>query len=173
MANCVEATKTYRQALHVVRGDPIRRAALLLKEGRIQQRLGNLSQSLRRLTIGIHLVEGIDDPKALAVHSRLASRYAIARYQEGKYPAARSWGERALDLGGRSRDPLAMAEAHNALEALGLWSGQSGDVRHGELALALYQQIGDIAGEGHCLNNLAVRAVLEGRWDEIEATWPK
>ena len=161
-----EATKTYRQALHVVRGDPVRQAALLLKEGRIQQRLGNLSQSLRRLTGGIHLVEGLDDPTALAVHSRLASRYAIARYQEGKYSAARSWGERALGLAERSGDLLAAAEAHNALEAVGLWSGHSSDVPHGERALGLYKQMGDISGQAHCLNNLAVRAVLEGRWDE-------
>jgi tetratricopeptide (TPR) repeat protein len=78
------------------------------------------------------------------------------------------WGSAALELGERAGDPLAMAEAHNVLEAAETWSGESSGVSHAAVAHELYTQIGDLTGQGHSLNNLAVRAVLEGRWDEAQ-----
>jgi tetratricopeptide (TPR) repeat protein len=67
-----------------------------------------------------------------------------------------------------ARDPLALAEAHNVLEAAATWSGEATEVSHAALALELYTKIEDLTGQGHSLNNLAVRAVLEGRWDEAQ-----
>jgi class 3 adenylate cyclase/tetratricopeptide (TPR) repeat protein len=161
-----EAAATYRLALRTAAGDPVRQASLLLKEGRVQQRMGNLPLSLRRLTTGIRLVEGRSDAAALGIHSQLATRYAIGLLQEGRYGKARQWGERGVRLGEQAADQLAQADAHNALEALSLWSGQADPVAHGSIARELYAQVGDLTGQGHCVNNLAVRAILEGRWDE-------
>jgi tetratricopeptide (TPR) repeat protein len=163
-----DAGRAYRQALHESRGDALRQAALLLKEGRLQQRMGNLALSQRRLTQGMRLLEGIDTTTALAIHSRLATRYGIARLHRGRYGEARRWGALALGLGEMARDPLALAEAHNVLEAAATWSGEATQVSHAELALELYTQIEDLTGQGHSLNGLAVRAVLEGRWDEAQ-----
>jgi class 3 adenylate cyclase/tetratricopeptide (TPR) repeat protein len=163
-----DASRAYRQALHASRGDPVRQAALLLKEGRLQQRMGNLALSQRRLTQGLRLLDGLDATTALAIHSRLATRYGIARLHRGRYGEARRWGALALGLGEMARDPLALAEAHNVLEAAATWSGEATEFSHAALALDLYTQIEDLTGQGHSLNNLAVRAVLEGRWDEAQ-----
>jgi tetratricopeptide (TPR) repeat protein len=163
MGLTAEASRAYRQALHVSRGDAERQAALLLKEGRLQQRMGNLRQALRRLRQGMRLIEGVGTSQALSLHSRLATRYAIGRLQEGRFRDARSWGTQAVGLAEPSGDLAALADAHSVLEAVSYLSGQATEVSHGELALRLYRESGDLIGEGHCLNNLAVRAVLEGR----------
>ena len=162
------ASDAYRQALHASRTDPVRQAALLLKEGRLQQRMGNLTLSQRRLTQGMRLLEGHSAPDAYAIHSGLATRYAIARLSRGRYGEARRWGLLALSLGDMARDPLMLADAHNLLEAVAMYSGVPSEVSHAELALDLYAQVGDLSGQGHSLNNLAVRAVHEGRWDEAQ-----
>jgi tetratricopeptide (TPR) repeat protein len=147
----------------------VRQAALLLKEGRLQQRIGNLTLSQRRLTQGMRLLDGVDSAQALAINSRLATRYGIARLYRGRYAEAQRWGTVALGLGERAADPLALAEAHNVLDQATSWGGESTDVSHAQLALDLYIQIGDLLGQGHSLNNLAVSAGLEGRWDEAQA----
>jgi len=64
---------------------------------------------------------------------------------------------------------LALAEAHNVVDQAAAWAGDVTEVVHAELALDLYTQIEDLTGQGYSLNNLAVRAGLEGRWNEAQA----
>ena len=161
-----EAAATYRQALRDARGDPLRQAGLLLKEARVEQRLGNFPQSLRRLTRGMALLKDSEEPGALSMHSQLATRYGIGRVSEGRYAQALRWGEDAVALGERSGDPLAMADAHNLMQMVTLYSAEPTEVDHGQVALDLYRQVGELPSQGHTLNNLGLRALLEGRWDE-------
>ena len=39
-----------------------------------------------------------------------------------------------------------------------------GDRPYGELALARYEEAGDLLMQSRCINNLAMRAFLEGQW---------
>jgi tetratricopeptide (TPR) repeat protein len=161
-----EAAATYRQALRDARGDPLRQAGLLLKEAKAEQRLGNFTQSLRRLTRGMSLLRDSDDSGAVSMHSQLATRYGFGRHRAGRDAQALRWGEEAVALGERSGDPLALADAHNLLQLVTLYSAEATDADHGQIALDLYRQVGDLPSQGHALNNLGLRALLEGRWDE-------
>ena len=129
------ASHAYRQALHASRTDPVRQAALLLKEGRLQQRMGNLTLSQRRLTQGMRLLDGHSAPDAYSIHSGLATRYAIARLSRDRYGEARRWGLLALSLGEQAGDPLMLADAHNLLAVVVTYSGVPSEVDHAELAL--------------------------------------
>ena len=88
--------------------------------------------------------------------------------REGRFREAHRWGDLAVDLAERAGDREMLADAHDALESVTLWSDEVDDTPHGEIALALYEEIGDLMGQGSCLNNLAVRAILEGRWVDGE-----
>jgi class 3 adenylate cyclase/tetratricopeptide (TPR) repeat protein len=162
-----QARGTYQQAARSAR-NRVRGARLQLKLGRLDQRVGNLSQSLRRLTRGMQLVASDVSEPALAVQAEIATRYAIGRFQQGRYRDAKAWGERAIDVAGRSADLEVLANAHNAMEAITLWAGLVSDEAHGEVALALYEKLGDLAGQGHSLNNLAIRSIFEGRWNQTQ-----
>ncbi|HEX5016936.1 MAG TPA: adenylate/guanylate cyclase domain-containing protein [Actinomycetes bacterium] len=163
-----DARRSYQQAARAAADDPVRAANVQLKLGRLDQRIGQLSQSLRRLTRGISLVADIQDPRARAIHAELATRYAIGRFQQGRFQDAKKWGDNAIDIAEQSGDLLVLANAHNALEAITLWSGIPSDIEHGRVALGLYEELNDVPGQGHSLNNLAIRAIFEGRWDETQ-----
>jgi tetratricopeptide (TPR) repeat protein len=45
-----------------------------------------------------------------------------------------------------------------------VWSGEPKGEQHGETALRIFEQLGDLSGQAHALNNLALRPLVEGRW---------
>jgi tetratricopeptide (TPR) repeat protein len=47
-----------------------------------------------------------------------------------------------------------------------VWSGAPNSEQHGETALRIFEQLGDLTGQAHMLNNLAVRLLAEGRWPD-------
>jgi class 3 adenylate cyclase/tetratricopeptide (TPR) repeat protein len=163
-----DARSSYLRAAREFAVQPTRAAAVHLKLARLDQRVGHLSQSLRRLSRGMALVSDLDAPRAKAVQAELMTRYAIGRFQQGRYREAKRWGDQAVVTAEHSEDQEVLANAHNALEAITLWSGIASDVSHGEIALALYEELADLAGQGHSLNNLAIRAIFEGRWDDTQ-----
>jgi tetratricopeptide (TPR) repeat protein len=52
------------------------------------------------------------------------------------------------------------------LHLVEVWSGGRKDAQHGETALRIFEQLGDLTGQAHMLNNLAVRGFVEGHWPE-------
>ena len=49
----------------------------------------------------------------------------------------------------------AQAEAHLVLDAVEVWSGGPKGEQHAETALHIFEQLGDLSGQAHALNNLA------------------
>ena len=117
-----EMLASHQNAIRVSTGDHIRGAELQLKLARLDQRIGHLPQSLRRLTLGMRLLKDMDEPRAEAL-GPLATRYAIGRFQQGRYRDAKQWGDQAVAVAERSGDREVLANAHNALEAITLWAG--------------------------------------------------
>jgi tetratricopeptide (TPR) repeat protein len=50
------------------------------------------------------------------------------------------------------------------LHTVELWSAGPQSEQHGVTALHLFEQLGDLGGQAHALNNLALRRLVEGRW---------
>ena len=46
------------------------------------------------------------------------------------------------------------------------WSGGPEGEQHAETALHIFEQLGDLSGQAHALNNLALRPLVEGRWPD-------
>ena len=100
-----------------------------------------------------------------AARARLQARYAVCRLSQGRY---------GMPVDGRSdlaeaeaADQLdAQAEAHLVLDAVEVWSGGPKGEQHAENALRIFEQLGDLGGQAHALNNLALRPLVEGRWPD-------
>ena len=161
-----EAAAAYLEALRGVRGQPLREAHLALKLTLVEQRRGHYSNALRRASLGLRAVGDATGPEAGAVRARLQVRYAFCRLQQGRYADARRWAERGLAEAEAAHELKAQAKAHAVLQAVAVDSGGPNAEQHGETALRIFEQLGDLTEQAHMLNNLAVHRLAEGRWPD-------
>ena len=146
-----EAAAAYLEALRGVRGQPLREAHLALKQTRVEQRRGHYTNALRRASLGLRAISGATGPEAGAVRARLQVRYAFCRVSQGRYADARRWAERALAEAEAADELLAQAQAHLVLHPVEVWSGGPKGEQHGETALRIFEQLGDLSGQAHVL----------------------
>jgi class 3 adenylate cyclase/tetratricopeptide (TPR) repeat protein len=160
-----DAIESYRRARANRDQDPAGAAALILKEASIDQRLGRFSHSLGLMTRGMRLLDGVDGDRAAVARARLVTRYGFGRYLQGRSGDAVRWCEQGVHLAELSRDKETMAMAYNALHVAYVQSGRK-DVTFGAMAMYTYETLGDLSGQGHCANNLAIGAHRDGRWGD-------
>jgi class 3 adenylate cyclase/tetratricopeptide (TPR) repeat protein len=161
-----EAAAAYLEALRSVRGQPLREAHLALKQTRVERRRGHYSNALRRASLGLRAVSDMTDPEAAAARAQLQARYALCRVSQGRYADARRWAERGLAEAEAVHELEAQAQAHLVLHAVAVASGGSSGEQHGEAALQIFEQLGDLTGQAHMLNNIALQRSAEGRWPD-------
>jgi tetratricopeptide (TPR) repeat protein len=96
----------------------------------------------------------------------LQARYAWLRVYQGRYADARRWAVRGLAEADAAHELKAQAKAHAALHAVEVWSGGPEVELHGEAALRIFEQLGDLTERAHMLNNMALQRSAEGRWPD-------
>ena len=160
------AVEAYRSARRRRAGDPVGVARLLSKEARTQQRLGKVPQSLRLVRRSLASLQGVDGPAAAAIRSDLATRYALGRLRQSRHADALRWATLAAREAEASGDKPTLALAYNSLHAAHYYAGVEADVPYARLALLAYEELGDLAGQAHCANNLGVEALDAGRLAE-------
>ena len=158
-----EAIAAYRRARDYARADPVLVASLMAKEVALHQRVGQLTTALRIVAHARGLVRE-ESPRASRVRSQLTARLAFVSHLRARHADALRWSALAVLEAQRSGDDLAVAFAFNVRDLILTGAGQVGDQPFGELALASYEKAGDLLGMSRCLNNLAMRALQEGRW---------
>jgi class 3 adenylate cyclase/tetratricopeptide (TPR) repeat protein len=161
-----EAHGAYLEALRGVRGQPLREAHLALKQTLVEQRRGHYSNALRRASLGLRSLGDATDPEAGAARAQLQVRYAFCRVQQGRYADARRWAERGLAEAEAAHELKTQAKAHQVLHAVEGLSGGSKRKLHGETALRIFEQLGDLTEQAHMLNNMALQRSAEGRWPD-------
>lgn len=163
------AIEAYRRARRYLVGDTVATGGLMFKEAIIDQRLGKFTQSLQLLRRGLHHLAETQGPTAAAARSKLATRYGFGRYLQGRARDAIQWCQVGAEEARRARDKATLAMSYNALFLAYVRSGQEPDAPYGRMALALYEEIDDLSGQGHCANNLAIAAHQAGNWADAEA----
>jgi class 3 adenylate cyclase/tetratricopeptide (TPR) repeat protein len=161
-----EAVDAYTSARRLVDDDPVREALLIEKEVRVALRRRRFPQAMRRLSRGLHRLEGLEGSEVLVARSLLARRYAYSRFFQGRIDDALRWAEMAGVHAEESTDKAALAQAYEMLHTIYAGSGRDEPLPYGRLALQANRELGDLPPQGHCLNNLAVEAFNHGRWDE-------
>jgi class 3 adenylate cyclase/tetratricopeptide (TPR) repeat protein len=161
-----EAAAAYLEALRGVRGQPLREAHLALKQTLVEQRRGHYSNALRRASLGLRAIRDATSSEAGAVRAQLQVRYAFCRVQQGRYADARRWAERGLAEAEAAHELRAQAQAHRVLHAVEGWSGGPSAEQHGEKALRIFEQLGDLTEQAHMLNNLAGHRFYAGHWSD-------
>ena len=141
-------------------------AGLMLKLAKVAQRQGRYRLALRRLSLGLNELGAHDDPASMGPRARLLARRAVVLMSQGRYGIAQRAATEAIDAATRAGEADALAQAHLVLHGVHVFSGTPDRERHGETALHLFEELGDLSGQAHALNNLAMRRLLQGQWTE-------
>jgi tetratricopeptide (TPR) repeat protein len=88
------------------------------------------------------------------------------RQRQQRALPARQLAERAIGEAQGAGDDAALARAYLVSEWANRILGDRQSIGHGEQALEIYEQLGDLHGAGTASNNLGGISYFEGRWDD-------
>ena len=160
------ALAAFRRARRDLRHDAVATSDLLHREARITLRLGRYRSALSQLTRAMRALDGVDGSAADAVRARIATWYGFCQHLQHRDAQAVRWGRRAVEWAERSQDEEVLANACNALHLSYGASSLEEDRPYGQMALDLYERLGDLSGQTLTLNNLAIDAYNAGAWNE-------
>jgi predicted ATPase/class 3 adenylate cyclase len=161
-----DARRAYREARARLRSDPDALAGLCLKEGRLRENEGHYAEALRWYERGLRRANELEGAPRILHRLRLSLGYGAARFRQGAFEECVEWVEPVIE---EARAAGALAELAHAyylihLAYTSLGSPKRHEVR--ELALPIYEELGDLLGQANALNNLGIDAYYEGRWEE-------
>jgi class 3 adenylate cyclase/tetratricopeptide (TPR) repeat protein len=166
-----DAADAYALARRHLQGDPVRLAGIIEKEARIDQRRRKHTQAMRRISRGLHGLDGLTGQEVQVARSLLARRYADSRFRQGKVDDALRWAEVAARIAEESVDKLSLAKAYEVLNYIYAGSGREEPLPYGRLALQAYEEMGQLRPQGWCLTNVATQDFAGGHWDEALANF--
>src|SRR3954452_23917678 len=160
------ARLAYRQARARLRSDADALAGLCLKEGRLRENEGHYTEALRWYERGLRRADELEGAPQVLHRLRLSLGYAAARFRQGAFEECVEWVERVIEDARAAGALEELAHAyylvHLAYTSLG--SPKRHEVR--DLAVPIYEELGDLLGQANALNNLGIDAYYEGRWEE-------
>ena len=161
-----QARKAYAKARKLVAGDPVAEAELFLREGRLREGSAGVSQALRHYRRGLEAIGTRRSPEARSVRARLVLAEGATRLHGGKHRQALPLLEQAVREAERAGDRAALAHAYYLLDWAHTDLGNPEAQRYRDLALPIFEDLGDFDKQGRVLTNLGVNAYHEGRWDD-------
>jgi class 3 adenylate cyclase/tetratricopeptide (TPR) repeat protein len=161
-----EAVTAYRAARRLVRVDPVAEARLMLKEAQQHGWLSRYPNALRWIRRGLDVLDGVDGPEAARQRAQLAAWHARFCEEEGRHAAAMEWCHRAIGAATESGDREALAHAYRVLDWAHANLGELGETTNSARALTIYEELGDLPGQGAVVNNMAGFAYHRGSWAE-------
>ena len=164
-ADYADAHDAYRHARKLVRGDANGVAGLCLKEGLVREAEGHYSDALRWFTRGLRTLETLDDATKSENRLRLLLGYAGIRLRQGALADCVQWCERTVEEARGAGALAQLAHAYYLLHLAYTSLGSPERTRVRDLALPIYEELGDLLGQANALNNLGIDAYYEGRWD--------
>ena len=142
------------------------RIRIMRKSGVIQERQGKYPQALRWYGRGMTATGDLDEHDAAIARGDLCLAYAGVRFRQGKLTDAIEWAHRAERIGRDLDDPRILAHAAYLLTA-GYAMTRSPEIdKYRHVSLPLFEQLGDLVGQGNVLNNLGVSARDDSCWNE-------
>ncbi len=163
-ARYTDAADAYRRARRLVGGEP---PALLHKEGVIRERSGQYPQALRWYRRALAAAEPADDAgKASRLELEIRLSYAGVRFRQGEFADCIDWCNGVVEQALAINDLRALAHAYYLLHLAYTSRGDPNRIAFRGLALPIYEEVGDLLGQGNVLNNLGIDAYYEGRWDQ-------
>jgi tetratricopeptide (TPR) repeat protein len=137
------------------------------KEGLLREEQGAYSEALRWYTRGDKALAAVGDADRRAqLDVELTCARAQARFRQGNYDEALKLAGRVVTRANELGDLRNLAHAYYLSHVIHTLRGSPERHAFRGLALPIYEEAGDLAGQASVLNNLGIEAYYEGRWDE-------
>ena len=146
-------------------------AQLARKTGVVCERAGHYTRALAWYTRGQHQLDGALGDGVESLRIRLMLDRAGIRFRQGRWADCIRIALPAADAAERTGDRALLAHAWYLLYAAYGVLGSPEAARYRDLPLPIYEELGDLVGQGNVLNNLGIQAYFEGRWDEALAMY--
>jgi class 3 adenylate cyclase/tetratricopeptide (TPR) repeat protein len=141
-------------------------AGLARSTGIVCERAGRYREALGWYTRARTLLGPASDDAAQSLRIQLALDVAGVRFRQGQYALCVERALAAAQAAEAAGDRPLLAHAYYLLHAAYGDLGSTEVERYRDLALPIYEELGDLVGQGNVLNNLGVEAYFEGRWDD-------
>ncbi|HWQ22802.1 MAG TPA: tetratricopeptide repeat protein [Gaiellaceae bacterium] len=161
-----EAARAYTTARALTPKDAPEHVELMRKQGLLRDDMGRYSDSIRWYTRGLKAAEAITDEaerKRLQIQLQLA--LAQTRYRQGAFRDCIRRFEEVVRQSLAANDSASLAPAYLILHLVHTQLGSPERAAYRGLALALYEELGDLKGQAAALNNYGIDLYYEGEWD--------
>jgi tetratricopeptide (TPR) repeat protein len=145
-------------------GAEVQRARLLRKTGVLHERQGRYRQALSCYTRGRRFLTG-PDRATRSERAELDLASAGIRSRQGRYKDCWRFATEAAAGAVRARHRSGLAHALYLQHMMSVRLGRPDDDL-GARALAIFEELGDLVGQGNALNNLGIAAYYRGNWVE-------
>jgi tetratricopeptide (TPR) repeat protein len=159
------ADRALKAARRLIAADPVQAAPIVVKQAMISTRIANYRQATSRVSRALLALEGRHGRAAAASRARLMVPFAVARYLQNRRVESIEWCRRAEREARRGRAPDALAGAYKILDIALLENGEIEKANYSSLALAIYEEQGDLRNQAITLNNLGLIAHDRSQWD--------
>lgn len=140
---------------------------LLRKEGVIRERRGQYTQALRWYGRGLSSLAALpESAELLRAEGEICLAYSGVRFRQGKLDETLHWAHRAEEIGRRIDDKGIVAHSSYLLMIGYGVLRQPESTQYRDVALPLFEELGDLLGQANVLNNLGVDAKEGGDWAE-------
>jgi predicted ATPase/class 3 adenylate cyclase len=165
-ADFPKAANAYERAIRLVEEDGTDRARLALKRGVVHEREGEYEDAIGSYERGLKALEtSASGEESRSMRAQLGVAHAGIKFRQGEFAEAIGLAREAALHAEEAGDRRELAHAYYLLDIAHTRLGRP-DPSYRELALPIYEEIGDLIGQAHVLNNLGVDAYYEGRWTE-------
>lgn len=162
-----DAAAALKSARRLVTEGTPSEVALFHKEGMLREKMGKYSDALRWLGRGLKAVEELkNEAQRTAYRIELTLDYAGVRHRQGDFRGTIEWGRKAIEDAQAADDLRGLARGYYLLHLAYTSLGSPERVAFRGLAIPIYEELGDLAGQANALNNLGIDAYYEGRWDD-------
>jgi class 3 adenylate cyclase/tetratricopeptide (TPR) repeat protein len=162
----------YRRACRHA-GAGITKAGLWLKCARARERSGQFTVALRDLRAAERAIATDAREEAAALRARIDSFRALVRQAQERPREAMAIAEQAARAAESAGDRLALARSLTVLD----WARQViGDPARGSTLLRarlLYEEIGDLEGQGNVTGEIGTNYYWDGLWDDAIASYER
>lgn len=168
-----EAIHDLREATRLSREDPVLSAGLRQQLARAYQKLGKFSQGLRETAIGLGLLATLDTEEARRALARLRALRAGILSDLLRPRMTLQVGLQAVAEANESGELDALARAYTYIDEAYQTLGLRDMATHEQLALEIFEQLGDLSGISLIAINLGVQAYADGEWDDAVAFYSR
>lgn len=144
--------------------DPLGAARVMVKLGTLRERVGEYTAALRWYGRAMTVLKQDDDAVRAAMLGQLAVAYAGVRYRQGRLGESVKWAEQAVGYAETAGARHTLAHAYYLLDSTLTDLGRP-EMKYREMALPVFEEIGDLLGQANVLNNLGIDAYYEGDWE--------